>query len=83
MCIILNAALERKTVRFISTPPCRRIVPSMDRRLLLVLDLNGTPVLCSRRGSTVFHRPYPRTFLRYLSVASSEPKSYAAFRPQK
>jgi len=39
-----------------------------------VLDLNGTLVLRSRSGSTVFHRPYLRTFLRYLSVASSDPK---------
>ena len=46
----------------------------MDKRLLLVLDLNGTLVLRSRRGSTIFHRPYLCTFLHYLSVASSDPK---------
>jgi hypothetical protein len=46
----------------------------MDKKLLLVLDLNGTLVLRSRSGRTVFHRPYLRTFLHYLSVASSDPK---------
>ncbi|SRR5258706_5612047 len=46
----------------------------MDKRLLLVLDLNGTIVLRSNSGSTVFYRPYLRTFLHYLSVASRDPK---------
>ena len=46
----------------------------MNKRLLLVLDLNGTLLLRSRSGRTVFHRPYLRTFLDYLSVASSGPQ---------
>ena len=46
----------------------------MNKRLLLVLDLNGTLVLRSRSGRTVFHRPYLRTFLHYLAVASSDPE---------
>lgn len=46
----------------------------MGKRLLLVLDLNGTIVLRSNSGSTVFFRPYLRAFLHYLSVASRDPK---------
>lgn len=38
-----------------------------------MLDLNGTLVLRSRSGRTTFHRPYLRTLLHYLSLASSDP----------
>jgi len=45
----------------------------MHKTLLLVLDLNGTLVLRSRSGNTVFHRPYLSTLLHYLSATSRDP----------
>ena len=59
---------------YVGPPMSSHRLPGMDKRLLLVLDLNGTIVLRSKAGNTVFHRPYLRTFLQYLSIASRDPK---------